>query len=44
VFKLVAEKRIKKQHVQKNTLLQALEGHLNQYGHICNVSQVVAYD
>jgi len=28
---------------KKYPFLEALEGHLNQYGDICNVSQVVAY-
>jgi hypothetical protein len=44
-FKLFAEKRIKKITCSKEYLfLEALEGHLNQYGDICNVSQVAAYD
>ena len=30
--------------LKKYLFVEALEGHLNQYGDICNVSQVVAYD
>jgi hypothetical protein len=45
-FKLFAEKIIKNNSMFKIKipLFEALEGHLNQYGDICNVSQVVAYD